>query len=585
MTTSAEACAELDKVQARLNASVFKVLVVGEFSNGKSTFLNALIPGLRLPTATSETTAVITVIRHGEKSKATITYWGEHDEHGNEISAGRKEEIPFDKLDTINALSDSSSQTAEKIELLEVEFPSKYCEKGVELVDTPGLNTTLAYHEKATLDYLHQGHTGILLLNARQFLTASESKYIDKFRKHMNKFFFIMNRIDEVNDDPDNPLQEHIDYCRTKLEKALSLSGITLYPLNSKLAHTGDEVKSGMSRFVDDFERFLASSEKSREMVEPAIAAGLTSLRAQKGNAEMMMGALTFSPQEFEQKINTIRPYQEILRSKKRDLAKFAEDQIGLMSSRYERMAEELLRSRINTIKNDISAMPGDPEVLKDSLRDYIGTELLGPTTEIQEYVDSQFCQLREELIRRTEDILYSVEHVKSLLSSKELANNAHSLSIQSAYNTDGVVSSGDLALTIGGSAGIGFAATFLLGPVGWVLGTVGGTLWAYLREEKVRQKKFKQLADQVYQTLNRSVDQWISEGSREIGKETRALSTQLQQHLDLALRTLDEKIQMILREMKESESRIQSARHIELQFVQTLDALESDFVSLNTRF
>lgn len=69
----------LDGIAADVKEQVFRVTVVGEFSSGKSTFLNALIGRDLLPHAVSETTATITYIHNvpaedSRNNKAVIHY-------------------------------------------------------------------------------------------------------------------------------------------------------------------------------------------------------------------------------------------------------------------------------------------------------------------------------------------------------------------------------------------------------------------------------------------------------------------------------------------------------------------------------
>lgn len=53
---------ELLRIQKRLNDDEFRIAVVGEFSSGKSTFINALLGEDLLQHATTETTATLTRI-------------------------------------------------------------------------------------------------------------------------------------------------------------------------------------------------------------------------------------------------------------------------------------------------------------------------------------------------------------------------------------------------------------------------------------------------------------------------------------------------------------------------------------------
>ena len=53
--------AELELLKERMQDDVFRIAVVGEFSSGKSTFINALLGRDVLSHASKETTAVLTL--------------------------------------------------------------------------------------------------------------------------------------------------------------------------------------------------------------------------------------------------------------------------------------------------------------------------------------------------------------------------------------------------------------------------------------------------------------------------------------------------------------------------------------------
>ena len=59
---SKQILADIQNIDSRLNEDVFKLAVVGEFSSGKSTFINAIIGMDLLSHSTEETTATLTYI-------------------------------------------------------------------------------------------------------------------------------------------------------------------------------------------------------------------------------------------------------------------------------------------------------------------------------------------------------------------------------------------------------------------------------------------------------------------------------------------------------------------------------------------
>ena len=88
----------LETQRKALEDGSFKLLILGEFSTGKSTFLNALIRENVLPVAVRPTTATINRITYHEEKSITLTFWGRINEHGEETEPGKVQEIEFGDL-------------------------------------------------------------------------------------------------------------------------------------------------------------------------------------------------------------------------------------------------------------------------------------------------------------------------------------------------------------------------------------------------------------------------------------------------------------------------------------------------------
>ena len=65
---------ELDLLERKISSDTFKMLVLGEFKRGKSTFINALLGAEILPAFAIPCTAVINEIRYAEKKKAVVHF-------------------------------------------------------------------------------------------------------------------------------------------------------------------------------------------------------------------------------------------------------------------------------------------------------------------------------------------------------------------------------------------------------------------------------------------------------------------------------------------------------------------------------
>ena len=71
---------EIEKTESALNAEMFRLAIVGEFSRGKSTLINALLGRKLLPSTSSPTTTVISKIIYGGTPEFRIVYKDGHEE-------------------------------------------------------------------------------------------------------------------------------------------------------------------------------------------------------------------------------------------------------------------------------------------------------------------------------------------------------------------------------------------------------------------------------------------------------------------------------------------------------------------------
>lgn len=152
-------CAKvIDKSQERwpknLDAAIertkedFFVVVMGNFSAGKSTMINALIGEKVLPSYPWPTTAVLTEVRYGEEKKI-IMYpkKGQNiDGHGDKpfpVPATKEaieRYITIDNDAGINVKPEDSVEIASRFEKMELYWPLEMLKNGVVIVDSPGLN-------------------------------------------------------------------------------------------------------------------------------------------------------------------------------------------------------------------------------------------------------------------------------------------------------------------------------------------------------------------------------------------------------------------------------------------------------------
>jgi predicted GTPase len=156
---------DLTKAMTSLKQGVFRLMVLGDMKRGKSTFLNALIGENLLPSDVNPCTALLTVLRYGPEKKVTVFF----------KATKLPETLDFDTFKTkytidpaeAKRLEDSNELAFPDVDYAVVEYPLELLSKGIEIIDSPGLNDTEARNE-LSLNYLNNCHAVLFVLSATQ---------------------------------------------------------------------------------------------------------------------------------------------------------------------------------------------------------------------------------------------------------------------------------------------------------------------------------------------------------------------------------------------------------------------------------
>ncbi|MGD1705168.1 dynamin family protein [Dapis sp. BLCC M229] len=201
-----------------LREGVFRLMVLGDMKRGKSTFLNALIGENILPSDVNPCTALLTILRYGTEKKVTV--------HFNDGKSPEELDFKIFKrnytIDPAEAkrLEKENKQAFPDVDYAVVEYPLALLEKGIEIVDSPGLNDTEARNE-LSLGYINNCHAILFVMRATQPCTLGERRYLENYLKNRGlSVFFLINAFDQIREsliDPDD--EEELEEAEAKVRK------------------------------------------------------------------------------------------------------------------------------------------------------------------------------------------------------------------------------------------------------------------------------------------------------------------------------------------------------------------------------
>jgi small GTP-binding protein len=184
LTTLQDAILQLDEL--------FLLVVVGEFNAGKSALVNALLGERVLPEGATPTTSRVTLVKWGEKAAEQIV-----DENFSIYT------YPLPLLKELN------------------------------IVDTPGTNAVIRYHERLTDEFVPRSDLVLFTTSADHPLTESERQFLERILAWGKKVVFALNKADIIEDEA--ALQEVRSFV---LKHATKVLGDTpeFFPVSARLA-------------------------------------------------------------------------------------------------------------------------------------------------------------------------------------------------------------------------------------------------------------------------------------------------------------------------------------------------------------
>jgi uncharacterized tellurite resistance protein B-like protein/tRNA U34 5-carboxymethylaminomethyl modifying GTPase MnmE/TrmE len=300
---------ELKKESRQLQSQRFRVAVVGEFSKGKSTLLNALLGEEIQPVRDIPCSGTVTVLKYGPQQRVICKY-----------KDGREEEISPEQYQDKAAISEEAALGDVGDELINSELQEiifehpnlELCCNGVEIIDTPGLNEQ-AERTLVTEQVLKTTDAVIFLTHAQNALTEKERELLLYLKKELNSgkdgeaaksIFVLVNFADLLR------REESRKQVRQRVETIVKNQNLIagenrIHLISAQLAldailyQTENEYVKSFQDFTKSLEQFLIEKrgaialQESATRLKQIIDTGCAELNQYR---EMLEGKLTVSP-------------------------------------------------------------------------------------------------------------------------------------------------------------------------------------------------------------------------------------------------------------------------------------------------
>ena len=576
----------LEQTRKRLLDPNIRVIVVGEFKQGKSQLINALVNAPVCPVDDDIATSVPTVVRHGDPASAVIvTAKGSATSPDGEPALSRESVRLEDLADHVSEAGNPGNRR--QLVAAEVFLPRAILAGGLSIIDSPGVGGLNSAHSLTTLTALPTADAMILVSDASQEYTEPEIQFLKQALRICPNVACVLSKTDLY---PQWRQVEELD--RAHLEKVGT--DIPLFPLSSDLrltaAKLGDSelnIESGFPALISYLRKEILG--KSERLQRRAVAQDLlSSTEHLRLSMQSELSALV-DPDGTPQLIAELEASKARADELRRRSARWQitlNDGVGDLISDM----EHDLRDRLRNIQRDAEEAinEGDPGPMWEQMIDWLEQRIASGVSDTFVWTNERAAWLSKRVAEHfsqdevplpvlhvddTEDVLDPVEVIPLLDPGNVTVMQKILTGMRGSYG--GVLMVG-LATGIFGMA--------LINPLSLAAGIlIGGK--AYKDDKKARLKQRQAEAKNI---VRRQIDDVIFQVGKQLKDRLRLVQRGTRDHFteiaDEYLRSLGDSVLAAQRAAStftaEREQRVKTLR-IELKRVETLrqaaPALESE--------
>ena len=251
--------ARMAELFVRLAEDRFNLVMIGRFSRGKSSLMNAILGLDSLPVGVVPLTSVISTVCYGSEPGARIRY-------KNTVFA---EDIALEALPEY-VTQRGNPGNVRGVRTAEIRLPAEILRRGFHLVDTPGLASSIAENTRTTEAFLPEADAFVLVTSYEGPLSEEEVEMLRVALSTARRTFVVVNKHDLV------PPAERSETLRDLEERLGALPGAARLRIFSVSARDALQAKnrrdatalkaSGVAALERELVQFLVA-EKGRELL------------------------------------------------------------------------------------------------------------------------------------------------------------------------------------------------------------------------------------------------------------------------------------------------------------------------------
>ncbi len=174
---------------ARIAEDRFNLAVVGPFSRGKSSLMNAVLGFEGLPTGLLPHTSVITTVSYGTQERVLVRCEG----------WSLPQEIRLEQLaEYVTERGNPGNQR--RVSMAEIKLPAEILRRGLHFIDTPGVGSAIVANTETTQSFLPEIDAAIFVSSFDFAVSEADIEFLRHVRATVGAVFFVLNKLDLVSE-------------------------------------------------------------------------------------------------------------------------------------------------------------------------------------------------------------------------------------------------------------------------------------------------------------------------------------------------------------------------------------------------
>lgn len=215
----------IEKTKRKQRDPIVNMSIIGEFSSGKSSFINAILRSELLSSCSLQgTTVANTVIEYAPYYAVELT---DKNRKVKRISFANENQL-VDKIESFTTDSDFA-QTVRSVKIC---FPANSIRGKIRIIDTPGTNATELWHEDVTKNAIRSlSDASVILMDATRPFPETICKFVsENLKKVLPQCVFVLTKFDIIEK---NEREQTLEYSRRKVKEMFGLDDALILPYSS----------------------------------------------------------------------------------------------------------------------------------------------------------------------------------------------------------------------------------------------------------------------------------------------------------------------------------------------------------------